>query len=104
MKQQILLLLQQDESANLKRKICEVVAEVARNLIDDDGNNQWPEILQLLFQCANATNIQLQESALRIFASVPGIFGIQQTQYLEIIKAMLLKYMDRTSNAEVIII
>lgn len=97
------MLLQQDETANLKRKICEVVAEVARNLIDEDGNNQWPEILHLLFQCANASNVQLQESALRIFASVPGIFGSHQTQYLEIIKAMLLKYMDSNSNSEVII-
>ncbi|CRK99390.1 CLUMA_CG012554, isoform A [Clunio marinus] len=101
LKQQILLLLQQETSPNLKRKICEVVAEVARNLIDDDGNNQWPEVLQLLFQCANATNVQLQESALRIFASVPGIFGNQQNNYLQIIKEMLLKYLDPSSNRDV---
>ncbi|XP_070496261.1 importin-5 [Chironomus tepperi] len=101
LKQQILLLLQQDVSANLRRKICEVVAEVARNLIDDDGNNQWQEILQLLFQCANSPNVLLQESALRIFASVPGIFGNQQNHFLQIIKEMLMKYLDPSSNAEV---
>ena len=85
----------------MKRKICEVVAEVARNLIEEDGKNTWPEILQLLFQCANATNVQLQESALRIFSSVPGIFGNQQTQYLEVIKGMLMKYLDPSSNPDV---
>jgi importin-5 len=53
----------------LRRKICEVVAEVARNLIDDDGNNQWPEILQL--------------------------------HYLQIIKEMLMKYLDPSSNSDV---
>lgn len=95
------MLLQQDVTPNLRRKVCEVVAEVARNLIDDDGNNQWPEILQLLFQCANASNILLQESALRIFASVPGIFGNQQNHFLQIIKEMLMKYLDPSSNPEV---
>jgi importin-5 len=77
------------------------VAEVARNLIDDDGSNQWPEILQFLFLCANDPNIQLQESALRVFASVPGIFGNQQNNYLQIIKEMLMKYLDPSSNPDV---
>lgn len=95
------MLLQQEVTPNLRRKICEVVAEVARNLIDDDGNNQWPEILQLLFQCANAPNPLLQESALRIFSSVPGIFGNQQNNYLTVIKDMLMKYLDPSSNQEV---
>jgi importin-5 len=85
----------------MRRKICEVVAEVVRCLIDDDGNNQWPEFLQFLFQCANSQNIRLQESALRIFASVPGIFGNQQNQYLDVIKAMLVKYLDPASDPEV---
>lgn len=78
-----------------------MVAEVARNLIDDDGNNLWPEILQLLFQCANAPNSLLQESALRIFASVPGIFGNQQNHFLQIIKEMLMKYLDPSSPGDV---
>ncbi|XP_055921523.1 importin-5 [Eupeodes corollae] len=99
--QQILLAVQQDVSANLRRKICEVVAEAARNLIDDDGNNQWPDFLQFLFQCANSPNAQLQESALRIFASVPAIFGNQETQYLDLIKQMLQKSLEPTADTEV---
>lgn len=101
LKQQVLLLLQTHTTSNLKRKICEVVAEVARNLFDDDGNNQWPDILMLLFQCANATDVQMQESALRIFASVPGIFGNHEKTYLPTIKDMLMKYLDPSSNQEV---
>lgn len=100
-KNQILLTLQQNESPNLRRKICEVVAEVVRSLIDDDGNNLWPEFLQFLFQCANSDSSQMQESALRIFSSVPGIFANEQNQYLDVIKAMLLKYMASESDTEV---
>lgn len=99
--QQILLAVQQDVTANLRRKICEVVAEAARNLIDDEGNNEWPDFLQFLFQCANSPNAQLQESALRIFASVPAIFGNQETQYLDLIKQMLQKSLEPSADAEV---
>lgn len=101
MKQQTLLLLQLNTTPHLKRKICEVVAEVSRNLLDDDGSQQWPEILELLFRCASADNVQLQESALRIFASVPGIFGQHQNTYLQMIKDMLMKYLDQSTNPEV---
>lgn len=101
MLQQVLLAVQQDVSPNLRRKICEVVAEVARNMIDEDGNNQWQDFLQYLFQCANSPNAQFQESALRIFASVPTIFGNQESQYLDLIKQMLQKSMDVSADKEV---
>lgn len=67
MKEQILLAVQNEQSSKIRRRICEVAAEVARNLIDDDGNNQWPEFLQFLFQCANGPTPGLKESALRMF-------------------------------------
>lgn len=101
MKQQIIHAVQQPESPNLRRKICEVASEVVRCLIDDDANNQWPEFLQFMFQCVNSQNPQLQESALRIFASVPGIFGNQQDNYMDLIKQMLMKSMDPSSESEV---
>uniref|UniRef100_A0A1A9WGS4 TOG domain-containing protein n=1 Tax=Glossina brevipalpis TaxID=37001 RepID=A0A1A9WGS4_9MUSC len=99
--QQILLAVQQDVTPGLRRKICEVVSEAARNFMDEYGNNQWPEILQFLFQCANSPSPQLQESALRIFASVPNIFGNQEAQYLDLIKQMLAKSMDPSADPEV---
>lgn len=48
LKEQVLLAVQQAQTELLRHKVCEVVAEVARNLIDDDGNNQWPEFLQVI--------------------------------------------------------
>lgn len=89
MKQNILTAIQQDINATLRRKVCEVVAEVARYLVDDDGNNQWPELLQFLFLCVHSEHVELQESALRIFAAVPTVFGNQEAQYLTMIKQML---------------
>ncbi|EDV47806.1 importin-5 [Drosophila erecta] len=99
--QQILMAVRQEVTPQLRRKICEVVAEVARNLIDEDCNNLWPDILQFLFQCANSPTPQLQESALRIFSSVPSIFGNQEAQYIDLIKQMLAKSMDAGSDPEV---
>lgn len=49
LKEQVLLAVQNVQTEQLRHKVCEVAAEVARNLIDDDGNNQWPEFLQVLF-------------------------------------------------------
>lgn len=64
----MLSILQTEQSDNLRRKSCEVVAEMARNLIDDEGNNSWPEFLEFLFQCVNSNSPILKESALRMFA------------------------------------
>ncbi|VEN53702.1 unnamed protein product, partial [Callosobruchus maculatus] len=48
LKERVLLAVQQLQTTEqLRHKVCEVAAEVARNLIDDDGNNQWPEFLQV---------------------------------------------------------
>ncbi|XP_074106518.1 karyopherin beta 3 [Cotesia typhae] len=101
LKKQLLLSIQNEQSETIRRKICEVVAEVARNLIDDDGNNQWPEFLNFLFQCANSPVPALKESALRIFTSVPGVFGSQQSNYLNLIKQMLQQSVMDTANYEV---
>ncbi len=78
-----------NENLTMRKKVAEVAAELIRNLIDDDGNNVWPEFLQYLFQLANTANIVQKENALIIFALVPGIFGNQQAAYLDVIKQML---------------
>ncbi|KAK0159718.1 hypothetical protein PV327_010803 [Microctonus hyperodae] len=101
LKKQILLTVQNEQSDIIRRKVCEVAAEVARNMIDDDGNNQWPEFLQFLFQCANGPVPALKESALRIFTSVPGVFGNQQANYLDLIKQMLQQSVMDTAHYEV---
>jgi hypothetical protein len=67
LQEQVLVAVQRDQPPGLRRKVCDMVAEVARNLIDDDGNNQWPEFLRFLFSCANSPVPALKESALRMF-------------------------------------
>jgi hypothetical protein len=70
LKCRVLAMLQFEQSENLRRKSCDVVAEMARNLIDEDGNNTWPEFLQFLFQCVNSQTDFLKEAALRMFTYV----------------------------------
>ncbi|XP_055308720.1 importin-5-like isoform X4 [Sitodiplosis mosellana] len=96
----ILLAIQQDMSLELRRKICEVVAEVSRNFIDVDGNNSWTEILNFLLRCTHSPNWK-KEAALHIFTEVPNIFGNSKQHYMERIKQMLQMSMDPSSSVEV---
>ncbi|GBL83789.1 Importin-5 [Araneus ventricosus] len=88
-KTQLLLRLQADINHNLRRKICDVAAELARNCIDDEGNNHWPDFLKYLFDSARSPDPFIREIALLMFASVPGVFGNQQSRYIDVIRQML---------------
>ncbi|XP_039601355.1 importin-5 [Polypterus senegalus] len=98
---ELLLGIQMEGSPNIRKKICDVAAELARNLIDDDGNNQWPDILKFLFDSVNSQNVGLREAALHIFWNFPGIFGNQQQHYLEVIKRMLAQCMQDQENPQI---
>ncbi|XP_023803510.1 importin-5 [Cyanistes caeruleus] len=93
-KSELLLFIQLEMQSTMRKKICDIVAELARNLIDEDGNNQWPEVLKFLFDSVNSQNVGLREAALHIFWNFPGIFGNQQQHYLEVIKRMLVQCMQ----------
>uniref|UniRef100_A0AAX7VJ56 IPO4/5-like TPR repeats domain-containing protein n=1 Tax=Astatotilapia calliptera TaxID=8154 RepID=A0AAX7VJ56_ASTCA len=56
-KTELLTGIQQETSPTIRKKICDIAAELSRNLIDDDGNNQWPEVLKFLFDSVNAENV-----------------------------------------------
>uniref|UniRef100_A0A8C9ZND5 Karyopherin (importin) beta 3 n=1 Tax=Sander lucioperca TaxID=283035 RepID=A0A8C9ZND5_SANLU len=43
-KTELLTSIQHETSPNIRKKVCDIAAELTRNLIDDDGNNQWPEV------------------------------------------------------------
>jgi hypothetical protein len=66
-KQELLNMLQQEPNRNVRRKLVDLVAEVSRNLMDDDGNNLWPEFLKFLFGLASSPSPELKESALLLF-------------------------------------
>uniref|UniRef100_A0A8C3TI54 TOG domain-containing protein n=1 Tax=Chelydra serpentina TaxID=8475 RepID=A0A8C3TI54_CHESE len=93
-KSELLLIIQMETQSSMRKKICDIVAELARNLIDEDGNNQWPEGLKFLFDSVSSQNVGLREAALHIFWNFPGIFGNQQQHYLEVIKRMLVQCMQ----------
>uniref|UniRef100_H3B692 Importin-5 n=1 Tax=Latimeria chalumnae TaxID=7897 RepID=H3B692_LATCH len=97
-KSEILLSIQMETSPNMRKKICDIAAELARNLIDDDGNIQWQEVLKFLFDSVSSQNVVLREAALHIFWNFPGIFGNQQQHYLDVIKRMLVQCMQDQEN------
>ena len=90
MKGQILLCVQNEPNKGVRRKCADLAAEVARNLTDESGNNMWPEFLKFLFDCASSANPEVKEVALHMFASIPGVFGNQEQQYVDVIKQMLM--------------
>ncbi|KAI9554129.1 hypothetical protein GHT06_019401 [Daphnia sinensis] len=98
LKNELLATIQTETQAGMRRKICEVVSELARQLLDEEGNNLWPEFLRFLFESASNGTPEIKESALQMFGSVPGIFGNQQSQYLNVIKQMLQQCMADWSN------
>jgi len=89
LKEQIINCVQNEPNKNVRRKCADLAAEVARNLTDEDGNNLWPEFLKFLFAMASSPTPEVKEVALHMFASVPGVFGNQEQQYIDVIKNML---------------
>lgn len=51
----------------MRKKLCDIIGELAHNMIDDEGNNKWPEFLQFLFESASSQNIAHKEIALTLF-------------------------------------
>ncbi|XP_043927244.1 importin-5 [Protopterus annectens] len=100
-KNEILLSIQMETTSSMRRKICDLAAEVARNMLDDDGNNQWPEVLKFLFESVSSQDVGLREAALHIFWNFPGIFGNQQQHYLDVIKRMLVQCMQDQENFQI---
>ncbi|GFR15019.1 importin-5 [Trichonephila clavata] len=66
--------------------------------IYEDGNNSWPDFLKYLFDCASSSDPSGREIALLLFASVPGIFGNQQSRYVDVIHGMLSRSLTDESK------
>ncbi|EGO55605.1 hypothetical protein NEUTE1DRAFT_148083 [Neurospora tetrasperma FGSC 2508] len=60
---------------NVRNKIGDAVAEVARQYYDNDQN--WPELLQTLFNLSQAPDAGKRETAFRIFHATPSIIEKQ---------------------------
>ncbi|GFN79969.1 importin-5 [Plakobranchus ocellatus] len=88
-KQELMTAVHQETAPAVRKKVCDAFAELSRNMIDENNDMQWQEALKFLFECASSENPMLKENALHILSAVPGIFGNQQAQYVEVIKQML---------------
>ena len=91
-KVELLAAVQQEEDHSIRKKITDVIAELARFLIgmvalsvqccccccyvlnivawmiaDEEGVNKWPEVLTFLFELSSSPNVYLREAALNIF-------------------------------------
>ncbi|CAB4063018.1 IPO5 [Lepeophtheirus salmonis] len=79
----------------------DMVAEVAINLIDVDGNNRWPQFLKFLFDSTNSPNAEIKEIAFHLFSSVPSVFGNQEAEHFDTIKQMLMSGLMDPNHIEI---
>eukprot|EP00096_Caligus_rogercresseyi_P013318 TRINITY_DN5993_c0_g1_i1.p1 TRINITY_DN5993_c0_g1~~TRINITY_DN5993_c0_g1_i1.p1 ORF type:complete len:1098 (-),score=338.86 TRINITY_DN5993_c0_g1_i1:478-3771(-) len=100
-KLQCLETLHREQDKTVRKKLGDMVAEVAQNLIDDDGNNRWPEFIKFLFEATTSGNADMKEIAFHMFSSVPSVFGNQENEHFDTIKQMLLSGLMDPSSPEV---
>lgn len=74
-RQKLLECLQNETLPQVRHKIGDAVAEVARQYADDGEN--WPELLQMLFVASQSLDAGQREGAFRIFTTTPGIIEKQ---------------------------
>uniref|UniRef100_A0A7M4FMW9 Importin 5 n=1 Tax=Crocodylus porosus TaxID=8502 RepID=A0A7M4FMW9_CROPO len=97
-KSELLLIIQMETQSGMRKKICDIVAELARNLIDEDGNNQWPEGLKFLFdsvKCGMQPVMQLDKWLLTLHLASKRNFMKRQ------VIAALLQTMEDQGNQRV---
>ena len=81
-KAQVLTLMQNEPSKAMRRKLVDLVAEISRNLMDDEGNNLWPEFLKFLFEMASSPHAHHKETSLLLFRYVILIFEFSRHLFL----------------------
>jgi len=99
LKVELLTACQQETDNSIRKKVTDVIAELARFLIDEDETNRWPEVLQFLFEMSSSPDVNLREASLNIFTSFPGIFGNQEQHYLQVIHQLLMASLSDTNKS-----
>ncbi|TKR81890.1 hypothetical protein L596_015690 [Steinernema carpocapsae] len=78
----------------LRKRLADVVAEIARNTIDDNtGKQTWNGVIQFLEFCMSVNSVELREFAMQLLENVPNLFGTtyaltSQDQFIPGIKQM----------------
>ncbi|KAI9861517.1 MAG: hypothetical protein M1824_002409 [Vezdaea acicularis] len=85
-REKLLESLGHESVSQVRHKIGDAVAEVARQYTDE--GEQWPELLGALFNASQSPDASQREGAFRIFAATPGII---EKQHDETVKAAFTK-------------
>jgi hypothetical protein len=70
-RQKLLVTLVSERDKNVRNKISDAVAELARQYAEEDIS--WPELLNCLFQLSNDEDPDRRATAYRVFTTTPGI-------------------------------
>ncbi|KAI1730971.1 HEAT-like repeat domain-containing protein [Ditylenchus destructor] len=86
----------------LKKRLTDILAELARNTINDDsGKQEWTGVLQFLEMCATSEDAGARETAMSLIENVPNIFGSDQQRYMNGIKQMFQSSLLYGANSTV---
>ncbi|KAI9680821.1 MAG: hypothetical protein M1817_004261 [Caeruleum heppii] len=77
-RQKLLQCLNSEAVPQVRNKVGDAVAEVARQYTDEAES--WPELLGVLFQASQSSEPGQREGAFRIFATTPGIIEKQHEE------------------------
>lgn len=87
--EQLLKSASEEQHSLLRKRLADVIAEVARSTIDaNSGRQTWAGVLQFLEMCTTSENAKLRETGMILIENVPSIFGCDQSRYMTGIKHM----------------
>jgi hypothetical protein len=88
MKDQLIQSTGTEQISSIRKRLTDVISDIARQTIDDDGAQQWNTVVEFIGHCGVSDNGGLRECAMILVENVPNIFGVSQNQLLNDIKQM----------------
>ncbi|KAJ1936534.1 importin subunit beta-3, partial [Linderina macrospora] len=75
-KTELLGALRDETDRSARHKMCDTIADINKV----EAQDEWPDLLPALYSCAQDGNLQLRESAYRIFAMSPFMLSTQPAE------------------------
>ncbi|CAI5439864.1 unnamed protein product [Caenorhabditis angaria] len=91
----VLEMIIHEQDLSIKKKIADLISEIAGNLINDEGEQSWKGVLELMNHCLAGDDITANYIALLILRGCPIIFGNSLEHFLPILKNVLQKCMSQ---------
>lgn len=86
----------------LRKRLTDLLAELARNTIDDQtGKQTWTGVMQFLEICATSEDATFRETGMSLIENVPNIFGSDSPKYMAGIKQMFQSSLLYGANSSV---